>query len=158
MNTLRVAGAITNSGRSALRVQVFAVQEDAFQNLGQHTDGKDTPILVLYYIDIRPTTTVDLRDHAPRDPAALARMVTSGPVRIGFRATSSGGDGAVQLEAINAPTSNRTLGVFVRSRNGESRCSKRRLFRATVLPSRYRGDDACPRGRMRTPLSIALHY
>jgi hypothetical protein len=115
LRTLRIAGTYRNEGDASVRLFVFAVPERSYQSIARGAGERalsnpNARFLALFWIDIGPSTVVNLADHAPRDPAALQRMMTAGPVRFGLLATSSSETHAVRIDALN-----------VDARGGESR-------------------------------------
>jgi hypothetical protein len=107
LRALRIAGSVRNAGGASVRLVVFAAPDSSYAAIGKR-DGEralsnpNARFLALFWIDIGPSTVVDLADHAPRDPAALQRMMMTGPVRFGLLATGEGGEG-VRIEASHAP-------------------------------------------------------
>jgi hypothetical protein len=117
LRTFRLAGAVRNSGNVPVRLIVFSVPDEAYQQMGARSGERTLQQdrerhLPIFSIDIAPSTVVDLRDHAPRDPAALQRLMTAGPVRFGLLATSSGAARATRIEVsgVRSRTGERTLG------------------------------------------------
>jgi hypothetical protein len=160
LRTLRIASSVRNSGDAPVRLVVFAVPDEAYQELAsRHPDGyyeevqqraaatalsnPNARFLALFAIDIGPSTVADLRDHAPRDPAAIQRLMMAGPVRFGLLATSAEGEHAVQIEASNSPRGGQRmiggsisgggqgahpLAPFVQSRSGDVSLLEARTF------------------------------
>jgi hypothetical protein len=82
---------------------VFAVPDDTYRQLARRTAGTSLPadrgFLALFSFEVRGgAAVVDLRDYAPRDPAALQRMMSAGPVRFGMLAGNANGERAVRIE------------------------------------------------------------
>jgi hypothetical protein len=107
LRTLRIAGSVRNAGESPVRLVVFAAPDSSYAAIGKWggeraLSNPNARFLALFWIDIGPSTVVNLADHAPRDPAALQRMMGAGPVRFGLLATGDGAR-AVRIEALNAP-------------------------------------------------------
>jgi hypothetical protein len=115
LRTLRMAGTVRNAGDAPVRLEVFAVPEEVYQELARGTAGTSYPLsrrfLALFSIEIRDGAAVDLGEYAPRHPAALQRMMSAGPVRFGLIATSLTAERAVRIEAFGSPRGGqRTIG------------------------------------------------
>jgi hypothetical protein len=123
--TLRIAGTVRNTGSAPVRIGVLAMPDEEFRAMGTRpagaardslaavgTAGGRPAFVALFWIDIGPSTSVDLADHAPLDPAALQRMMMEGPVRFGLVAASSRRGRPVRIEAV------RSLRPFVSTRSG----------------------------------------
>jgi hypothetical protein len=119
LRTLRMAGTVRNSGDAPARLVVFAIPDRSYQSMARGAGDRalsnpNARFLALFWIDIGPSTVVNLADHAPRDPAALQRMMMAGPVRFGLLATSPNGERAVRIEALDSPRGGqRTIGGSV---------------------------------------------
>jgi hypothetical protein len=102
LRTLRIAGSVRNSADAPMRLVVFAVADDTYRQLARRTAGTSLPadrgFLALFSFEVRGGAAVDLRDYAPRDPAALQRMMSAGPVRFGMLAGNANGERAVRIE------------------------------------------------------------
>ncbi|CAN5503525.1 hypothetical protein BH23BAC4_BH23BAC4_16150 [soil metagenome] len=154
LRTVRVAGAVRNSGRSPVRLIVFAVPEEGYQEMANPTAARslnndplltrrgsnpNARFLALFWIDIGPSTVVNLADHAPRDPAALARMLGDGPVRFGVIAAGAAGEQRVSITIEPAgdtaiPLPERLISAFnVTARSGRGAVS---LLDANSSPGR----------------------